>query len=150
MIRFISKLAVITGLIVSTISYLPTKTSAVTYSNQQVTCYNANALTEFPARSGYKYILGVTAASQYKVYNTFSGGPRIPFGTIVTLSQVVDLPGPINVDTNRFRIDDMGDKYQTRTPYFVDIYFGPRQEPYKSACKGGSNEFGERRMSVTF
>ena len=127
----------------------PNKASAVTYSNQQITCYLGNPTTEFPARQGYKYVLGLTAASQYKVYNNFSEGPRIPFGTWVTLSQSVKLPDGAGT-TNRFRIDEMRDKYQKRTPYFVDIYFGARQEPYKSACSGTSTSFGEKRMSVTF
>jgi hypothetical protein len=126
-------------------SSTPSSVSAVSHTNQQITCYLANAGTEFPARpGGYKYILALTAASQYKVYGDFSGGPRIPFGTWVTLSQTVDFPSPAE-DTNRFRIDDMGDKYQTRTPYFVDLYFGSKQAPYTTNC----TNFGVKRITVT-
>ncbi|MBK3493913.1 hypothetical protein JFL43_03375 [Viridibacillus sp. YIM B01967] len=77
MIKFITKFAFITVLVIATFTNLPTKTSAATHNNQDITCYNANGTKEYPARSGYVYILGITAASQYKEYNNFSGGPRI-------------------------------------------------------------------------
>lgn len=126
------------------LSNFPTSADAASYSNQQVTCYLANS-SERPARPGYYYVVSVTAASQYKVYNNFSSGPRIPFGTWVTLSQTVDLLYPAE-DTNRFRIDDMGDKYQTRTPYFVDVYFGAKDQSHLEAC----NKHGVKRMTVSF
>ena len=147
MSRFIAKMAIITVLIIGSITNLPTKTSAGIHLDQQVTCYHANSLTQFPARSGYKYVLGVTAASQYKVYNSFTGGPRIPFGTTVTLSDTVNFPYPAHgVSTNKFRIDDMGDKFQTRTPYFVDVFYGAAEGAFVDGCI----QFGTKRMTVTF
>lgn len=90
--------------------------------------------------------MALTAASQYKVKNNLASGPVIPFGTMVTLSETVKFPAPAE-DTRRFRIDDMGDPNKTRTPYFVDIYFGKR---YPSDDYNRCIQFGVKRMTVSF
>lgn len=126
------------------LQFTPSHSSAASYTNQQVTCYLSNS-GDAPARpGGYSYVQGTTAASQYKTYNRVADGPRIPFGTWVTLSQTVHLPNGQSKRT--FRIDDMGDRYQKRTPYFVDVYFGLNNVSNRTLCTG----FGEKRMTVSW
>lgn len=118
--------------------FTPSRSSAASYSGQQVTCY-LSVSGQYPARPGYTYSVGTTAASQYKTYNKFSDGPRIPFGTMVTLSNTVYLPNGTSKKT--FRIDDMGDKYQKRTPYFVDVYFGLDNTNNRTFCEGFGTKY---------
>lgn len=141
--KILKTMCLFTIVLLPLFNFNPEHTSAASYANQTITCYLSTPGVS-PARPGSTYIVGTTAASQYKTYNKFSDGPMIPFGTNVKLSQTVYLPN--GMAKNTFRIDDMGDKFKTRTPYFVDIYFGLENSTNRTLCTG----FGDqKRMTVS-
>lgn len=116
---------------------------AVTRINQDVTCYVANPVTEFPSQPGYSYVFGVTAASQLSIRGNYGSKPKIPYGTRVTFSTPVYIAGLGNKSS--FTIRDTGDPNWRHTPYFVDVYFGAISK--KQSCL---NDFGTKKRNITY
>lgn len=116
----------------------PLLSAQAVQSNQDFTAYAMGNL--YGADSSQQLSPGGVAV--HRVSGT-TGTPVIPFGTLITLTNgsisIPDSTGTAVVRT-QFRVRDLGDFQNVRSPYWVDVYFGRyRRSGDACSCPGVNN-----------